>query len=240
MTDQPTRILVVDDDEAICRMLRRYLELEGFEVIIANDADGMRDQLIHAELVVLDLHLPNAHGLDLTREIRQKRPELGIIILTGSTDSVDRVVGLEVGADDYVNKPYNERELLARIRSVLRRTQESPGVEVDNASSLRFANFKLDLNSRQLLDENDQIIVLTSHEFLLISLMARSNNTVLTRDRILDELSDRNWAPSDRSVDQLIVKLRRKIESDQKHPEIIKTVRGAGYKFDTKVEWASD
>tara|TARA_B100001971_G_C18184376_1_gene534718 strand:- start:74 stop:805 length:732 start_codon:yes stop_codon:yes gene_type:complete len=235
MAPQGTCILVVDDDERVCRILRRYLGTEGFHVVTANNADEMREQLHLAELVVLDLHMPDSHGLDLTKEIRHKRPKLGIIILTGSTDAVDRVVGLEVGADDYVSKPFDERELLARIRSVLRRTQEQMGTDDDQPSTLRFANYTLNLDSHQLMDD-DRDIELTSREFALLSLLARSKGRVLTRDRIMDELSDRDWMPSDRSVDQLVVKLRRKIESDQKHPELIKTIRGAGYKFDTVVE----
>ncbi len=236
MTPQRPCILVVDDDQLICRMLSRYLKPEGFEVIIANDADEMRDKLHLAELVLLDLHLPNAHGLDLAREIRQNDARLGIIIVTGSTDAANKVVGLELGADDYVSKPFDERELLARIRSVLRRTQEPSGIDYDPPSTLKFANYRLNLDGHQLLDEGDRNIELTSHEFILLSLLARSKNKVLTRDRIMDELSGRDWMPSDRSVDQLVVKLRRKIEPDPKQPELIKTIRGAGYKFTTKVE----
>ena len=233
MTSSATSILVVDDDELICRTLRRYLGMEGFDVITANTADEMREQLHLAKLALLDLHMPEAHGLDLAKEIRLKRPKLGIIILTGSTDAVDRVVGLEVGADDYVSKPFDERELLARIRSVLRRTQEPFGSDDSEPSTLRFAHYTLGLDSHQLSDDNDRIIDLTSHEFVLLSLLVKNKGMVLTRDRIMDELSDRDWTPSDRSVDQLVVKLRRKIESDQKHPELIKTVRGAGYKLDS-------
>jgi DNA-binding response OmpR family regulator len=217
-------------------MLRRYLQPEGFEVMIAGNGDEMRDQLHLAELVLLDLHLPNDHGLDLAREIRQKNPRLGIIIVTGSTDAANRVVGLESGADDYVSKPFDERELLARIRSLLRRTLEPSISNDDLPSTLKFANYRLNLDGHQLVDDWDRNIELTSHEFLLLSLFARSHNRVLSRDRIMDELSGRDWIPSDRSVDQLVVKLRRKIESDPKQPELIKTIRGAGYKFTTKVE----
>lgn len=236
MTPPGTYILVVDDDERVCRTLRRYLGIEGFNVVTANNADEMRENLHLAELVVLDLHMPEAHGLDLTREIRQKRPSLGIIILTGSTDSVDRVVGLELGADDYISKPFDERELLARIRSVLRRTQAPVDIDQEEATTLKFANFTLNLDSHQLFDESERNIELTNHEFLLLSLLAKSKRRVLTRDRIMEELYGRDWMPSDRSIDQLVVKLRKKIEADQKHPELIKTIRGAGYKFDTKVE----
>ena len=229
------RILVVDDDERIRRMLKRYLSDEGYVVLTAENGMQMHEclQTSKVNLVLLDLNLPGAHGLQLAGEIRTQFEKVGIIILTGSGETVDKVAGLEVGADDYVAKPFEERELLARIRSVLRRTMASDATP--DASTATFSNFKLDLQAHLLTTHEGEVIELTTHQFKLLSYLVRNANRVLSRDQIMDEISGKDWAPSDRSVDVLVGKLRTKIESDAAKPLLIKTIRGAGYKFTTSV-----
>lgn len=236
MMDQDARILVVDDDRNICRMLNSYLCSEGFDVSVAYDGDQLTKQINARpiDLVLLDLHMPGYHGLDLARELRRQDSQIGIIIVTGSEDPVDRVVGLEVGADDYVAKPFDRRELLARIRATLRRVKGR-----DDSVAVRgrvcFDRFILDLDTHELIDEQGTSIDLTHYEFTLLSVMVRSPNRVLSRDLIMNTIAGRDWFASDRSVDVLVGKLRKKIEPDQARPHLIKTIRGAGYKFTGKV-----
>ncbi|HSS64095.1 MAG TPA: response regulator transcription factor [Gammaproteobacteria bacterium] len=241
---EPTRILIVDDDPQVGRLLSRYLEGEGFTIRISHSANEMRAALkgFPADLLILDLGLPGEDGLTLTREIRRDS-SMGIIILTGKDEPVDRVVGLELGADDYVTKPFDERELLARIRTVLRRTQSrshgkaaEPGSE--RPPALRFADWRLDLGARELTAGNGDSVELTTMEFELLSVLVSNPNRVMSRDQLLERCTGRSWDPYDRAIDTLIVKLRRKLESDPKHPQIIKTVRGAGYIFTPPVQRA--
>ena len=229
------RILVVDDDERIRRMLKRYLSDEGYIVLMAENGTQMHEclQTSKVNLVLLDLNLPGAHGLQLAGEIRAKYELMGIIILTSSGGTIDKVAGLEVGADDYVAKPFEERELLARIRSVLRRTmaiEATPGVSIAT-----FSNYKLDLHAHLLTTQEGEVVDLTTHQFKLLSYMVHNANRVLSRNQIMDEISGKDWTPSDRSVDVLVGKLRSKIESDAAKPLLLKTIRGAGYKFTTSV-----
>ena len=240
----PTNILIVDDDPQIGRLLSRYLQREGFQVQVSHSAAEMRSALkgFAADLLILDLGLPGDDGLTLTREIR-KTSNIGIIILTGKDAPVDRVVGLELGADDYVTKPFDERELLARIRTVLRRTQRPvaetaahPGT--DRPPAVRFAEWRLDLGARELVSEGGESVELTTMEFELLSVLVSNPNRVMSRDQLLERCTGRSWDPYDRAIDTLIVKLRRKLESDPKHPQIIKTVRGAGYIFTPSVQRA--
>ena len=229
-------ILVVDDDERVRRMLKRYLSNEGYIVLMAENGEQMHERLgtSKVNLVLLDLNMPGAHGLQLAGEIRAKYGRIGIIILTGAGGTVDKVVGLEVGADDYVAKPFEERELLARIRSVLRRVMTSEG-SASNTSVAIFSNYKLDLQAYTLTTEEGDAIDLTTHQFKLLSYLAHNANKVLSRDQIMDEIVGKDWAPSDRSVDVLVGKLRSKIESDPAKPSLIKTIRGAGYMFTPSV-----
>lgn len=233
MPERPIQILVVDDDAAYCRLIERYLTREGYRTLIARDAEEMRSQIELATLVLLDLHLPGSHGIELAREVRGKYPRTGIIIVTGSTDEVDKIVGLEVGADDYVCKPFNERELLARIRSVLRRLDVE---QVSQSQQLRFLDFVLDVDARQLT-RGGEPIELTGHEFNLLVMLAERPSRVFTREEISLKISSREWYPSDRSVDVLVSKLRKKLESDNV-AEIIKSLRGVGYQFSARVERA--
>jgi len=231
LADRQVTILIVDDDAAYCRLTERYLAKEGYRTQIAGDAEEMRAKTSFANLILLDLHLPGVHGIELAREVREKYPNIGIIIVTGSTDEIDKIVGLEVGADDYVCKPFNQRELLARIRSVLRRLDIH---QVSEGNQLRFLDFVLDLEARQLT-RSGRNIELTGHEFNLLTLLAERPSKVFTREEISLKISAREWYPNDRSVDVLVSKLRKKLETET-DSAIIKSLRGVGYQFSTKVE----
>ena len=229
-------ILVADDDVDLCRMLNNYLAAAGFEVNVAHSKKDLEREISARpmDLVLLDLNMPDARGLDLAREIRAENARIGIIIVTGSGDPIDRIVGLEVGADDFVAKPFDQRELLARIRTLLRRVNRN--ATGSPAQKVAFDRFVLDLDTLELVDNAGNVIGLTHYEFSLLSLLVRSTGWVLSRDSIMNEITGRDRVVSGRSVDVLIGKLRRKIERDANRPEIIKTVRGAGYKFTSKVE----
>ena len=238
----PARILIVDDDPKMARVLRRYLEGEGFTVRVSQSANEMRKTLkgFPADLLILDVRLPGDDVFTLTREIR-RNSSIGIIILTAKNESVDRVVGLELGADDYVTKPFDQRELLARIRTVLRRTQDrkpqtAPKPSATRPSAVRFGKWRLDLGARELTSESGDDVELTTMEFELLWVLVSNPNRVMSRDQLLERCTGRSWDPYDRAIDTLIVKLRRKLESDPKHPQIIKTVRGAGYVFTPPVQ----
>lgn len=232
MSDRNTQILIVDDDPNFCRLIERYLSREGYHALVAHNADEMREKVDMATLVLLDLHLPNAHGIDLARELREKSTDIGIIIVTGSTDEIDRIVGLEVGADDYVSKPFNERELLARIRSVMRRIDIK---DTPDSSTYRFAEFELDTESHRLSKNGNEIVDLTGHEYNLLLMLLERPSRVFSREEISRKISSREWIPTDRSVDVLVSKLRKKLVSDQ-NVELIKSLRGVGYQFSTRVE----
>jgi DNA-binding response OmpR family regulator len=232
-------ILIVDDDPRLCRTLARYFKQEGYAVRSASSGEEMRQRLSEArpDLVLLDLRLPDEDGLSLARELRSSS-DIAIVILTGKADMTDKVVGLELGADDYVTKPFSERELLARVRSVLRRTAEGGrgGTEPDGTVA-RFAGWRLDLESYELTGPAGERVPLTLHEFQLLSALVRHPGRVLTREAILDLVCGRDWSPSDRSADVLVAKLRKKIEPDSEGPRLIETVRSVGYKLTTRVQF---
>lgn len=234
-----THILVVDDDARIRTMLRRYLEDEGFKISDASDGVAMRrifeGEIVH--LVMLDVSMPGEDGISLARYIRQQS-QTPIIMLTGKDDVIDRVAGLEAGADDYVSKPFHLREILARIRTVLRRTQadkpaQPPASAVTSAEgeALHFAGWTMDLLRRELRKAEGGSATLTSAEFELLRVFATHPNRVLNRDQLMELVKGREWEAYDRAVDTLIVRLRKKIEADPGQPALIKTVRGAGYVF---------
>jgi len=238
MSEKP-HILVVDDDKGIRSMLRRYLGGEGFRVSEAADGTALRAALKEAEvdLVLLDLVMPGEDGLSLARDIR-RHSSVPIIILTGKGDLIDRVVGLEAGADDYLTKPFHLREVLARIRSVLRRTRAPARPSAEDkppapgaGEVLGFLGWELDLTRRELNPPSGERVPLTTGEFELLRVFARNANRVLTRDQLLDLVKGRGWSAFDRSIDTQVARLRRKIERDPAKPELIKTVRGAGYVF---------
>jgi DNA-binding response OmpR family regulator len=232
-------ILVVDDEVRIRTMLRRYLEGEGFKVSEAGDGAAMR-RVIEADpidLVLLDLMMPGEDGLSLARYIRQQS-QTPIIMLTGKGELIDRVAGLEAGADDYVAKPFHLREILARIRTVLRRVQapatDAPPMPASSPAAgetLRFQGWEMDLLRRELRNPGGEVVTLTSSEFELLRAFANHANHVLNRDQLMELVKGREWEAYDRAIDTQIVRLRKKIEVDPGNPTLVKTVRGAGYVF---------
>jgi two-component system OmpR family response regulator len=234
------RVLIVDDDERLCRLLTRYLQREGYRISSVNTGAAMRRWLEtqRADLILLDLGLPDEDGLTLARELRTD-PGLAIIMITGKGETVDRIVGLELGADDYLCKPFDQRELLARIHSVMRRRGAGSGDRAggDGTGTMRFSGWLMDTNRQELTSPMGEKVDLTTHEFRLLAVLVRHPQHVLTRDQILQELSGRDWQPDNRSADVLIGKLRRKLESDPHKPTLIKTIHGAGYKFTPRVEF---
>jgi DNA-binding response OmpR family regulator len=229
-------VLVVDDDPDIVELIERYLSMHGFRVSSAADGGAMREAIARepADLVLLDLGLPGEDGLELTRHLRERWGG-PVIIVTGRGESVDRVVGLELGADDYVTKPFDLRELLARIRSVLRRVCERAPAVAGTGALFAFAGFRLDPGSRELRDGTGAIVDLTSGEYALLKLLIEHPNRVLSRDDLMSWMHGRDAGPYDRAIDVQIGRLRRKIEADPAEPALIKSVRGAGYLFAAKV-----
>jgi two-component system OmpR family response regulator len=233
-------ILVVDDDREIRDLLARFLEKHRMRVTVARDAREARRVWTagHYHIVVLDLMLPGESGLDLARWMRTQS-DVPIVMLTAMGEETDRIIGLELGADDYVPKPFNPRELLARIRAVLRRAGESVPRGADPAGrSLRFSGWTLEPARRRLLNPDAVEVPLTGGEYdLLVALVERANR-VLTRDMLLDLLRGRQAGPFDRAIDVAISRLRRKLEDDGRNAQLIKTVRGGGYVLAATVERA--
>lgn len=230
-------ILVVDDDARIRQMLLRYFEDEGYRVTAVANGAGMRDCLRKStvDVILLDLGLAGGEdGLTLAREIRS-HSDVPIIMLTGRDDVVDRIVGLEIGADDYIPKPFHLREVLARLRTVLRRRQSPhPGTAIESQPILRFDGWQLDVGRRQLLAADGTEVSLTTGEFDMLALLARQPGRVFARDMLMDLTRGRNLDAFDRTIDAQIARLRKKIERDPKRPALIKSVRGIGYVFTGK------
>ena len=238
MTDNG-HILIVDDQREICDLVQEYLSGEGYRVSTAQDGAEMRRVMAQSpvDLVILDLMLPGEDGLTLARSLRQES-SVGIIILTGRGEIVDRIIGLEMGADDYLPKPFHLRELLARVKSVLRRasSRNSDRLTAPARSKARFAGWNLDLSSRELYSPSGKEVRLTTGEFDLLAAFVNNANQVLTRDRLLDLARNREAGPFDRTIDVQVGRLRRKLEDDPQRPMMIKTVRGTGYIFTPPVE----
>jgi two-component system phosphate regulon response regulator OmpR len=228
------RVLIVDDDADIRESTGEYLAGHGFRTALAADGKQMREAITAGapDVVLLDLNLPGEDGLSLTRWLRLHH-DVAIIMVTAAGEVVDRVVGLEVGADDYIAKPFDLRELRARLRSVLRRTRvrAAPIPERPAAKRVRIGRCELDLATHQLFDANGGEISITSTDFDLLRVFAENANRVLSRDQLLTMTSNREWEPFDRAIDIRIARLRRKIEPDPENPGVIRTVRGAGYMF---------
>jgi two-component system OmpR family response regulator len=212
------------------------LSNEGFAVTVAADGDAMRRSLQDRkiDLVILDLMLPGEDGLSLCRELRTIMPTLPVIMVTAKGEEVDRVVGLEVGADDYVTKPFSSRELVARIKAVLRRARP-PAAQPLEVQSYRFAGWRLNTLSRNLESPEGIVVPLSTSEFQLLLVFLTKPRTVLTRDQLLDMAKGREATPFDRSIDTHVSRLRRKLSDDARCPEIIKTVWGGGYIFTPEV-----
>ena len=226
-------VLVVEDDDVTRARLAGYLEVAGYRVSEARDGQELRQVMLHdpVNLVLLDINLPGEDGLDLTRSIRASS-DVAIILVTGRTDDVDRILGLELGADDYVTKPFNPRELLARIKSLLRRVRVRSHADTGQR---RFAGWCFNTRSRRLESPVGERVGLTRAEFELLKALTSRPGNVLSRDRLLRAITHRKWDPGDRTVDVLVQRLRRKLEADTRRPELIVTCRGEGYMFGAEV-----
>jgi len=228
------KILVLDDDARIRDLLRRYLSQEGFEVALAEDGKALNRIMLRdaVDLIVLDLMMPGEDGLSVCRRLRASKDKTPIIMLTAKGEDVDRIVGLEVGADDYLAKPFNPRELLARIHAVLRRrpVAEVPGAPSSEQEVVRFGSFSFDLGLRSL-QKNGQDLPLTTGEFAMLKTLVRHPRQPLSRERLAQLARGREFEPFDRSLDVQISRLRKLIESDVSAPRYIQTVWGVGYVF---------
>jgi two-component system OmpR family response regulator len=236
MTETP-HLLVVDDHREIRDLLAKYLARHDYRVSVADSAAAARRVLESSriDLVVLDIMMPREDGLSLCRQLRAKSG-VPIIMLTAMAEETDRVVGLEMGADDYLTKPFNPRELLARIKAVLRRTNSlPPQPEQPAARRLRFDRWTFDVARRELMGEDGVGVPLSTGEFLLLSVFLRHPGIVLSRDQLLDLTRGRDAVPFDRSIDNQVSRLRKKIERDPRWPELIKTHWGGGYSFTAEV-----
>jgi DNA-binding response OmpR family regulator len=235
----PRHILVVDDDADLRQMVADYLGDYDLRVTGAPDGAAMREAMAHevVDLVLLDLKLPSEDGMTLARELRESS-SVPIVILTGRKDDVDRIMGLELGADDYLTKPFNLRELLARIRAILRRTQAHPVTYMEgrNPQAFRFGGWELDLRSRRLTSNDGERVELTHAEFALLAAFLGAPERILSREQLLELSRGNDENVFDRSIDVQILRLRRKIESDPSRPKLIRTERGAGYFFNAQVE----
>jgi two-component system OmpR family response regulator len=233
------RVLIVDDDPLIRELLHAYLSQEGYEVHCAATAELAETFLASqtVDLVMLDIRLPGKDGLTLTRELRV-RSEVGIILITGRNDEIDRIVGLECGADDYVIKPLNPRELVSRAKNLIRRVRHAqvPQPVAAIAKPVKqFADWALDTDRRRLIDPTGSETLLTHGEYQLLSVFLRNSGHTLSRDQLMDQIRNREWVPNDRSIDVLVGRLRRKLHDDPAEPQLIITIHGAGYLFTASV-----
>ncbi|MES3010297.1 MAG: two-component system response regulator OmpR [Pseudomonadota bacterium] len=231
---RPDRILVTDDDTRIRDLLRRYLSQEGFEVIVAEDGKALTRVLLRdsVDLIVLDLMMPGEDGLSICRRLRSANDRTPIIMLTAKGEDVDRIVGLEVGADDYLAKPFNPRELLARIHAVLRRRPpaEVPGAPSGEDETVSFGHFVFDMGQRTL-HKNGEEVPLTTGEFAMLKALVRHPRQPMSREKLAQLARGRGFEPFDRSLDVQVSRLRKMIETDPATPRHIQTVWGVGYVF---------
>lgn len=230
-------ILVVDDEEDMRDIVRTLLEINGFNVLEAASAEEMFDKIDTHDisLIILDIGLPESDGLTAMKETRLKN-DIPIVLLTGKGDVIDKVLGLELGADDYITKPFHSHELIARIKSVLRRANPSNDTkknETDKTSVVKFAGWELNVNSQRLLNPQRQEITITSHEFSILHALIEAAGRTLSREQLLDCVSSgrREYLPFDRSLDVMVAKIRKKLGDDPKKPKFIKTIRQTGYMF---------
>jgi len=232
--DRADKILIVDDDARIRELLGRYLAQEGFEVTVAEDGKALNRVLLHdtVDLIVLDLMMPGEDGLSICRRLRASNDQTPIIMLTAKSEDVDRIVGLEVGADDYLVKPFNPRELLARIHAVLRRRppQEAPGAPAADDQVVVFGPFNFNLGTR-ILQKGSEELPLTTGEFAMLKALVRHPRQPMTREKLALLVRGREFEPFDRSLDVQISRLRKLVEDDATVPHYIQTVWGIGYVF---------
>ncbi len=233
-TSRLDKLVIVDDDARIRDLLRRFLSQEGFDVLLAEDGRAL-DRILQREtidLIVLDLMLPGEDGLSICKRLRNASNKTPVIMLTAKGEDVDRINGLEIGADDYLAKPFNPRELLARIHAVLRRRPQAevPGAPASDREVISFSEFTLDLGARSL-SKNGQDIPLTTGEFAMLKALVRHPRQALSRDKLAKLARGREFEPFDRSLDVQVSRLRKMIEADPASPKIIQTVWGVGYVF---------
>jgi two-component system phosphate regulon response regulator OmpR len=245
-------LLLVDDEAELLSLLAEYFGRQGFQVWTAADAAAARTIVAAAapQVAVIDVHMPGEDGLSLARWLRVEHPQLGIVMLSAASEAIDRIVGLEIGADDYVAKPFELRELHARVKGLLRRTQQAaapaaaapaaaaapePGAAAGGlpagAKRIAFGTCTLDLDARRLFDARGAEVELTASELDLVLLFARNPGRALNRDQIMERAHNRSWDVFDRSIDLRVMRLRRKVERCPEKPEALKTVRGVGYRF---------
>lgn len=233
MGQETSKILVVDDDMRLRALLERYLMEQGYQVRSAANAEQM-DRLLEREnfhLLVLDLMLPSEDGLSICRRLRQQGNTIPIVMLTAKGDEVDRIIGLELGADDYLPKPFNPRELLARIKAVMRRqTQDVPGAPAQQEAEINFGEFSLNLATREMY-HFEEAIALTSGEFAVLKVLVSHPREPLSRDKLMNLARGRDYSALERSIDVQVSRLRRLIEKDPANPRYIQTVWGLGYVF---------
>lgn len=237
MSKEALHILVVDDHSEIRSLLKRFLEQHGLRVSCARDGKEMKQRLDEGnyDLLVLDVMMPGEDGLTLCRQLRATST-LPIIMLTAMAEETDRIIGLEMGADDYLVKPFNPRELLARIKAVMRRSQSMAAVAIEpEREDLRFDRWRLDVHRRELMDAEGVGVSLSTAEFDLLMVFLTRPLRVLSREQLLDLARGRDTIPFDRAIDTLVSRLRRKLERDPKNPELIKTIWGGGYMFAANV-----
>ncbi|OED39976.1 DNA-binding response regulator [Chromatiales bacterium (ex Bugula neritina AB1)] len=232
-------ILVVDDEPLVRKLLRRCFEKEGFGVYEAANGAEMFEALDshQIQLITLDISLEIEDGLDLAREVR-KNSTVPIIMVTGKGELIDTVVGLEVGADDYISKPFELREVIARVRAVLRRYQanQQPATPLQKSADVyAFAQWTLNTTTRELHDTDQAVVPLTTGEYELLRLFVESGRRVLTRDQIMNRLKGNDWLPNDRTIDNQVARLRRKLTQPPGETTLIKTIRGSGYLFTPEV-----
>ena len=240
MANDQAHILVVDDDRDIRASLAEYLRTRGLRVSVAADSREM-DRLLattQPDLIVLDIMMPGEDGLSVCKRL-QESSQVPVILLTALTESTDRIVGLELGADDYLAKPFDPRELVARIKSVLRRSQMLPPKQRRAKGLVRFDRWRFDFARQELLGADDVAVKLSSGEHLLLASLIEHAGVALTRDQLLDLTKGREAQLFDRSIDNQISRLRRKVEADPRNPRIIVTQWGGGYVFAAEVEWVS-
>jgi two-component system OmpR family response regulator len=238
MTQHAEHLLVVDDDREIRRLLEEYLGQSGYRVTSVADGKAMRRALEahRIDLVVLDLMLPGEDGLSLCRELRT-RSNLPVLMLTARGAEIDRIIGLEMGADDYLAKPFNPRELLARVKSILRRAKSlPPNLAAAEVTAYRFASWTLDVATRNAIAPDGLVVPLSGAEFRLLRVLLEHPQSVLSRDQLLELVTGREAISFDRSIDVLIGRLRKRLQDDGKEPVLIKTVRGEGYVLAAQVE----
>ena len=239
MSDNTPRILIVEDEVASLNLLVSYFEAENYQVHKATNSSEA-EKIIASQtidVILLDINLPGKDGLALTRETRGKS-DVGIILVTHRDDDIDRIVGLELGADDYVTKPYNTRELFARVKNLIQRVKANPlsgpsGLKTSEA--VKFDHWTLHMGRRLLTSDVADSIQLTEGEFKLLSTLINHSGTVLSRDQIMNRMERREWFPSDRTIDVMIARIRKKLDDDREHPKYINTAHGTGYIFIAEV-----